>query len=160
MLVTRLDDRMKIRITDNPNSVEYLTVDPLALALDVDILPSGSFALTQREQLVQNMGVFFDFLSKAPMLVKLPNWNWKYMAQRFYEASGNKDWSKVWIDNPTPETNPMMNMMPQGEGNAEAGAGIPGAAQAAPGGSGDLELLAAIGRMVGGGAGEGVPGMA
>ena len=153
MLVARLDERMKVRITDDPAAVEYLTVDPLALALDVDVLPSGSFALTQKENLVQNMGVFFDFISKVPMVAQLPNWNWKYMAQKFYEASGNKDWRKVWIDNPPTPAQPGM---PPGAGNAGQAQGQPGPAQAAEGADGELELLAAIGRMAGNGAGQGV----
>ena len=172
VLVEYLDDDVAVRVTDDPRSPEYLRCSPMDLALDVDFVASGSFALAQRDQIVQAMGSFFDSLSKLPQLTQLPNWNWKYMVQKLYEAMGLTDFNKVWTDNPAmpagvPGASPagpmpaggmppeLMAMLGQG-GAGEAGQGGGAGAGVPPevaGGNGAVELLAALGRMAGGGGG-------
>jgi hypothetical protein len=166
-LAMRLSDTMKIRVTDNPMAPQYLEVDPLKLALDVDFVASGSFALLQREQLIQNILGFLDFLSKAPQLAQRPEWQWKTIAEDYHQAAGLKGFDRWWKEGALP-------VMPQGapgEPGAQPGeeGGIPpelmallggtgseatqpntgAAGTAGTSGDGGLELLAAIGRMAG-----------
>ena len=155
LTMASLDDEMVVRVTDDPRAPEFIRVDPLSLALDVDFIASGSFALTQRDQVIQGLQAFWDALSKMPTLAQAPNWNWKYMAQKLYEATGLKDFHKVWLDKP------QQGMLPgvggQGGPTAQAqGGAIPGAeAAGVPEGDGIISALADIGRMAGGGEGQG-----
>lgn len=170
-LAVRLSDEMKIRITDDPSAPKYLEVDPLKLALDVDFLASGSFALLQREQLTQNIAGFLDFLSKVPTLAERPEWQWDVIASDYHQAAGLKKFDRWWKAQ-TPEEKMQAQLeeklaamqaqggaagggMPTGGGDGAAAAGaIPGAGgEAGIEGDGGLELLAALGRMAGQGTG-------
>jgi hypothetical protein len=147
IIVQNAEDEFLVRLTNNPKAPEYIHVSPFDLAVDMDFLASGSFALTQRDQVVQGMTAFFDSLSKLPMVSQMPNWNWKFMVQRLYEAIGLKDFNKVWLDQPPQPTMGVMN----GE-EAEGGEGLP---------AGDdertslISAMAALGGMAGRGEGEG-----
>jgi hypothetical protein len=172
-LAARLSDSMKIRITDNPMAPQFLEVDPLKLALDVDFLASGSFALLQREQLTQNILGFFDFVSKIPALAERPEWQWDAIAQDYYKAAGLHGFDRWWDKSKAmmaPPAAPEQSGQGQPAGAGEGG-GIPPELAAILGGAGNaqtqpipgaggesgvegdkgLELLAAIGRMAGGG---------
>lgn len=150
LLAANLDDEMIIRVTDDPKAPEFLRVDPLSLALDVDFVASGSFALTQRDQTLQSMNSFFDSLSKLPQLVQAPNWNWKNIVQDYHALLGLKNFKRWWNDVPA------MGGVGGEEEGLEPGAGEAGAPQ----GADILSALARLGGMAGSGAGEGIPGMA
>jgi hypothetical protein len=180
-LAARLSDVMKVRITDDPTAPRYLELDPLKLALDVDFLASGSFALLQREQLTQNILGFFDFVSKVPSLAQRAEWQWKTIAQDYYQAAGLHGFDRWWKEGAM-GTAPMAGGpgggnpldlakllgapggAPAGGATPVAGPGsggpnetqpIPGAG-GAPGieGDGRVQLLAALGRMAKQGAGS------
>jgi hypothetical protein len=169
LLVAGLDEEMIVRITDDPKAPEFLKVDPLSLALDVDFIASGSFALTSRDQTLQSVNGFFDSLSKLPFLSERPEWNWKNIIQDYYQLLGLKNFSRWWDDAKAvvglpgagapgaegelpPELAALMGGAGgEGEAGANPGTVAPGGAQ----GNSIIEALAALGRNAGGGAGEG-----
>lgn len=176
LLAAGLDDEMIVRVTDDPQAPQFLHIDPLSLALDVDFIASGSFALTQRDQTIQSMNGFFDSMSKIPTVVQMPNWNWKNIVMDYHNALGLKNFKRWWNDNPQVPAGaapgapgagatgggglpPQLAALLAGgadEAGADGSGGTPGAVE----GTGVLDVLAKLGRLVGGGAGEGQPGMA
>src|SRR3990172_6851284 len=96
LLVAGLDEEMIVRITDDPKAPEFLKIDPLSLALDVDFIASGSFALTSRDQTLQSVNGFFYSLIKLPFLSERPEWNWKNIIQDYYQLLGLKNFSRWW----------------------------------------------------------------
>jgi len=179
LLVAGLDEEILFRVTDNPEAPEFLTADPLSLALDVDFVASGSFALTQRDQTLQSMNSFFDSISKLPMLAQRPEWQWGNIIKDYYQTLGLKNFGRWWDEKKALPPGMTPEMLAQGGGadagglppelaallggaggQEEAGAN-PGAAS--PGGTegdGILSALASLGKLAGSGAGGGQPGMA
>lgn len=161
MLVGMLDDDIVVRITDRAGMANKLKkLSPLDIALDVDIQAAGSFALLQRSQLIENMQAFFDFLSKSPNIAQMPNWDWKNIIRDFHRAIGLRNFERWWIDDDK------LQMMQQEQGGGkQIEEQIPGATSAPEGaegavtGNSGLDVLAAIGRMAGGGAGGSIQGV-
>lgn len=131
VFVTNMNEEIVIRITGDNNAIQYLQVDPFSLALDVDFIPSGSFALTQREQMLDSLTMWFDGVSKVlpslnPMLDGRPNF--MYLAEKFYQSLGLKDWQKAWFTPQQLQGNPAALAMTQGGQGGPAQKGGPGGA--------------------------------
>lgn len=139
LFVTNMDKELVIRVTNDPLAPQFINVDPFSLALDVDFIPSGSFALTMRESMLESMMQFVDSASKIPPVAQ--SLNWRYIAEKVYQAMGLKDFDKVWIGSPTGQV-PMM----EGQG----GQGTQGQASPTPGGTTQPGGMGAGGGMVGG----------
>lgn len=98
--LAELDREIVVRLLDDPTAPEFLRVDPSSLSLDIDFIPTGTFALVSRENAA---GMITDFASAisqiagaAPQVVQ--QINWEYMVKKFYESMfGLKDWDKVWM---------------------------------------------------------------
>ncbi len=136
LFVTNMDKSIVVRVTGDPNAPNYINVDPFSLALDVDFIPSGSFALTMRESVLDALETWMDGMSKIlpslnPATDGRPNFG--YLAEKFYQGLGLKDWNKAWI--PPQQAAAMMPQPQPGQGGqnvqtqAQPGSGTPGAAQ-------------------------------
>jgi hypothetical protein len=179
LFVTNMDKEVVIRVLRDPKAPQYITVDPFSLAMNVDFIPSGSFALTMREAMLESMMSFVDAASKIPPVAQ--QLNWKYITEKVYQAMGLKDFEKVWLGNPEggvglPGQQPGMPPMgephpgpteshlhihhaPQGAMNGQAPVGAP--PQGIPQGGAPIppavHALAALGRMARGGGGGNPP---
>lgn len=161
LFVTDMDKEVVIRVTKNPKAPQFLTVDPFSLALDVDFIPSGSFALTQREQMLEALETFMDGMSKVlpvlnPAIDGRPNMG--YFAEKFYQSLGLKDWDKAWIKPQVAGTQAQQQQQQQAvmaaaaKGGANAGQAQPQANRGttpagSPQGANILSILANAGRM-------------
>ncbi len=87
LFVTNMDKEIVVRVTKDQQAPQFLKVDPFSLAMDVDFIPSGSFALTQRESMLEALETWMDGISKIlptlnPAIDGRPNMG--YLAEKFY----------------------------------------------------------------------------
>jgi hypothetical protein len=91
-----MDEEITVRITDDPSAPQFLQVDPFDMTMDIDFIPSGTFALASREAVVQNLTQFAQAVSQLPGVAE--RLNWEYLVRKFYEGLGFRDFDKVWME--------------------------------------------------------------
>lgn len=172
-----LDREIIVRVMDDPNAPEYLKIDPISIALDVDFVPLGISSIINREGTVKDMTEFIQAIGQVGQLPYsdgkpiISHMNWEFIIKKLYEGIGLKDFNKVWLTTPiTPPAPPVAEQtgapgppaspggdiasLLRGQGNPPAGRGIErrvggrqGASAKGPGGSNSLGILALLGSL-------------